>query len=145
MAVIFVLFVIALFVWVGFTQVTGRQQLSVTSPHDLARTKAMVGSKFGIAWSRVPGRGDDNFKPRLRMHTPTLSVRYEQTAEGTEVQLWCSNYDTYLGLMIHAQLMWRKKLSVARSVTQESPSATSGGHPADGLGNRSEGEPHRIP
>ena len=85
----------------------------------------MVGDRFGIAWSSVNGRGDDNFKPRLRMYTPTLSVSYQQVSGGTDVELWCSNYTTYLGLMVHAQLMWRKKLSVARSLVPASSSSSS--------------------
>lgn len=126
MGVLAVLIILVLLGWLIFTQVGGRQQVSVLSPHDVADTRKLVGNLFGIAWSRVPGRGDENYKPRLRMYAPTLSVSYEQAASGTEVQLWCSSYITRMGLMGHAQLMWRKKRSVARSLAQPSrPLATS--------------------
>lgn len=120
MGVVAVLVLLLVIAWVSFTQVGGRQQLDVLSPHDVARTRQLVGSLFGIAWSPVPGRGDDNFKPRLRAYAPTLSISYRPTGGGTEVQIWCSEFQTKVLLMAHAQLMWRKKRSVASAIAQRS-------------------------
>lgn len=141
MGVLVVMIILVLLGWLVFTQLGGRQQLSVLSPHDVASTRKLVSNLFGVAWSRVPGRGDDNFKPRLRMYAPTLSVSYQPAEDGTDVQLWCSAYTTKMGLMGHAQLMWRKKRSVAHALAQPSPqlsSRTTSALSGDGSANRND-------
>ncbi len=129
MSVLWVLGVLVICAWIIFTQVGGRQQLDVLSPYDVARTRELVNSRFGVAWSRVPGRGDDNFSPRLRAYTPTLSVSYKPASGGTNVSLWCSAYSTKMLVMAHAQLMWRKKRSVARALAQADSRSLSGAVP----------------
>jgi hypothetical protein len=126
MGVVAVLIILLGIAWLIFTQAGGRQQVDVLSPHDVAQTRQLVSALFGIAWSPVRGRGDDNFKPRLRAYAPTLSISYRPTAGGTEVQLWCSEFQTKALLMAHAQLMWRKKRSVANAIAQRSQSISTG-------------------
>jgi hypothetical protein len=78
-----------------------------------------VSAAFGTTWTRVEGKGDDNFRPKLRVRAPVLSVSYAPNgAGGSEVDIWCSHFTKRYGLMHHAQLMWRKKRAVARLLTQ---------------------------
>jgi hypothetical protein len=126
MGAVDVLVILLVIAWIVFTQVGGRQQLDVLSPHDVAATRQLVGTAFGVAWSPVPGRGDDNFRPRLRAYPPTLSISYRPTVGGTEVQIWCSEFQTKALLMVHAQLMWRKKRYVASAITRRSSLTPTG-------------------
>ncbi len=123
MGVLAVLVIVVIIGWVGFTQVAGRQQVDVHSPDDLATTRRRVNELFGIAWSPAEGRGDDNFRPRLRAYAPTISVAYSSSGSGTDVSIWCSDFSTRYGIMAHAQLMWRKSHSVARAIARDSTPA----------------------
>jgi hypothetical protein len=117
MAFLVVLLLLVWAGWVVFTQAGARQQITISTKHDVATARQMVAASFGVVWTRVKGRGQENFRPKLRMHAPVLSVDY-QPAEGggSSVHIWCSAYKTKFGLMAHAQLMWRKKRSVARAL-----------------------------
>ena len=124
MEFLLVLLLLAFAAWMVFTQVGGRQQISVSTDHDIAEARRIVAASFGVAWTRVGGPGQENFRPRLRAHAPVLSIDYEPAeSEGSTVGIWCSNYKTTYGLMVHAQLMWRKKRAVARAL--KSPVAAS--------------------
>jgi hypothetical protein len=54
--------------WVVFTQAGARQQIS--TEHDVAAARKMVAASFGVVWTRVRGRGQKNFRPKLRKHAP---------------------------------------------------------------------------
>lgn len=117
MGFLLVVLLLAGLAWVVFTQAGGRQQISVSTEHDVAEARKIVAASFGVVWKRVKGRGQENFRPKLRAYTPVLSVNYEPAeGGGCTVHLWCSDYKTKFGLMVHAQLMWRKKRAVARAL-----------------------------
>ncbi len=117
MGFLIVLVLLAWAAWVVFTQVGARQQITISTEHDVAAARKMVAASFGAVWTRVKGRGQENFRPKLRMHAPVLSVDYRSAdGGGSSVHIWCSDYKTKFGLMAHAQLMWRKKRAVARAL-----------------------------
>ena len=74
MGVLVVLVLLVLAGWVLFTQIGARQQITVSTKHDLASARRIVSESFGVTWTRVKGRGNENFRPKLRMHAPVLSV-----------------------------------------------------------------------
>jgi hypothetical protein len=122
MGVLIVLVLLVLAGWVLFTQFGARQQITVSTEHDLASARRIVSESFGVTWTRVKGRGDENFRPKLRMHAPVLSVDYGTDESGkSTVHIWCSDYKTKVGAMAHAQLMWRKKRAVARALCPPVP------------------------
>jgi hypothetical protein len=124
-----VLLLLAFLAWLAFTQVGGRQQVSVSTGHSVDESRQIVAASFGLAWSQADGPGQENFRPRLRAHAPVLSIDYESAeGGGSTVDMWCSNFKTTYGLMIHAQLMWRKKRAVARALNP--PAVTSPPIPA---------------
>ncbi|TDC62068.1 hypothetical protein E1200_27055 [Actinomadura sp. GC306] len=101
--------------WLIFIQVTARQQLEVATPLPPAAAREIVLESFGFAWSQSHGLGTDNFRPRMRMHRPTISIDYEPAeGGGCFVQIWVSAYTKQAGLWLHAHLCWRKKRYVAR-------------------------------
>lgn len=119
MGVLIVLLVVAPVAGAAFVQIWARQQVSIFWPHDIASARRVVRSSFGPAWSTVPGRGDDNFKPKLRARAPVLSISYlAGEGGGCAVDIWCSQLVTRYGFIEHGQLMWRKKCSVARALAR---------------------------
>jgi hypothetical protein len=105
--------------WVIFTQAGGRQQLDVHVPYSVDIARSVVRKSFGSAWSKgVEGEGTDNFRPRLRKRPPTLSVDYKLAENGCDVHIWASHWVSWYGVMGHAQLVWRKRLYVARKLGQ---------------------------
>jgi hypothetical protein len=110
----FILGVIVVVGWGIFCQVAARQQVDVEtqlSEQDAARC---VVDYFGVMWTRVDGPGHLNYRPKLRMHAPTVSVGF--APDGTSsctVNIWTSAFTTKYGMMYHAQLAWRKKLQLA--------------------------------
>jgi hypothetical protein len=122
MGFLIVLVLLAWAAWVVFTQVGARQQITISTEHDVAAARKMVAASFNVVWTRVKGRGQENFRPKLRMHAPVLSVDYQSAdGGGSSVHIWCSDYKTKFGLMAHAQLMWRKKRAVARALNPPGP------------------------
>jgi hypothetical protein len=122
MGVLVVLVLLVLAGWVLFTQIGARQQITVSTKHDLASARRIVSESFGVTWTRVKGRGNENFRPKLRMHAPVLSVDYSTDENGKcSVHIWCSDYKTKVGAMAHAQLMWRKKRAVAQALNPPVP------------------------
>jgi hypothetical protein len=119
MIALLVLAILAVTGWNIFVQLGARQQVSVPVPADITAARQMVASCFGITWSEVDGRGEDNFRPRLRSGGPVLSVGYSPNgAGGTDVEIWCSHFRKRYGCMEHAQLMWRKKVAVSRALAR---------------------------
>lgn len=117
MGFLLVLLLLACVAWVVFTQVGGRQQITFSTEHDVAEARQIVAASFGVVWTRVQGRGQENFRPKMRAHAPVLSIDYEPVeGGGSTVDIWCSDYKTKFGLMVHAQLMWRKKRALARAL-----------------------------
>jgi hypothetical protein len=129
MGVIILLLFLAFIGWAIFTQVAARQQLTIACPAGAATARELVAGSFGAAWSRVDGRGIDNFRPRLRYRPPVISVSYLAAESGAcEVHIWCSAFSTKYGAMNHAQLVWRKKAALARQLS------SAAGHPQAGAG-----------
>ena len=48
---------LAFVAWMVFTQVGGRQRISVSTEHDIAEARRIVATSFAIAWTRVEGPG----------------------------------------------------------------------------------------
>ncbi len=122
MGILILLAILAFITWNVFVQVVARQQATISTSDDVVSARRTVSAVFGPTWTRVEGNGDDNFRQKLRMRAPVLSVSYEPNgAGGSEVDIWCSHFKKRYGCMEHAQLMWRKKRAVARSLTQAQP------------------------
>ncbi len=122
MGILILLAILAVIAWNVLVQVSARQQATISTLADIASARRTVSAVFGPTWTRVDGKGDDNFQPKLRMRAPVLSVSYQSNAAGgTEVDIWCSHFKKRYGCMEHAQLMWRKKLAVARFITRAQP------------------------
>ena len=120
MGILILLALLALITWNVLVQVGARQQATISTSDDVASARRTVSAAFGTTWTRVEGKGDDNFRPKLRVRAPVLSVSYEPNgAGGSEVDIWCSHFTKRYGLMHHAQLVWRKKRAVARLLTQD--------------------------
>jgi hypothetical protein len=140
MGIVMVLLFLVGLGWIVFTQLMARQQVTVSLPAGAAATRQLVAASFGGSWSRVDGRGADNFRPRLRYRAPVISVDYQETQLGTcEVHIWCSAFSTKYGAMNHAQLVWRKKAALARRLAegagpgQPRPVAGPAAEPAPGV------------
>jgi len=113
------LLVLAFVGWAAFTQISARQQTSVSCSYDIATTTAIVTGCFGRSWISVGGKGDLNYKPRARNRPPVISVSFKAAQSGgSEVDIWCSAFTKRYGLLEHGQLVWRKKRAVARALTQ---------------------------
>jgi hypothetical protein len=122
MSILIVLAILAFITWNVFVQVSARQQTTISISGDVASARRAVYAAFSPTWALVEGKGEDNFRPKLRMRAPVLSVSYEPNeAGGSEVDIWCSHFKKRYGCMEHAQLAWRKKHAVARSLTQAQP------------------------
>jgi hypothetical protein len=140
MGFIFLLVIIAIVGWNVFMQVAARQQLTVSCTGGVAAAQQLVAASFGAAWNRVQGRGDQNFRPRLRRRPPVISVDYRVVGgDGCEVDIWCSHFDTMYGAMNHAQLVWRKKRALASRLAaspagiEGAPAAGAARPPVSGL------------
>ncbi len=58
-----------------------------------------VCAAFGATWTRVDGKGDDNFQPKLRMRAPVLSVSYQLNAAGGPKST-CSHFKKRYGIRL---------------------------------------------
>jgi hypothetical protein len=136
--VVIFLLVLALIGWAAFTQISARQQTSVSSPYDVATARARAAQCFGATWASVAGKGDLNFKPRMRARAPVISVSFGPSDRGgSEVDVWCSAFARRYGLLEHGQLVWRKKRALARALAEPAPGSprppvrASGGQQAE--------------
>lgn len=133
MGVLIVLLILAFIAWNIFTQVMARQETSVPCSYDPTTARAIVSKSFGIWWTRVQGRGDDNFRAK-RSKPPVISISYDISENGgCNVDIWCSSGVKRYGVLNHAQLVWRKKRAVARalSATELSRSQVPARQPTD--------------
>lgn len=108
------LMIIMVIAWTIYVQIGARQQVEVTT--DLAEQDAgeLVRNYFGTLWTLVDGPGHLNYRPKLRVAAPVVSISF--SPDGTHkcgVSVWTSSWHTRYGLMAHGQLAWRKKLGVA--------------------------------
>lgn len=118
MGVLIFLLVLAFIGWATFTQISARQQTSVSCPYDAATARAVVARCFGRSWASVDGNGHLNYKPRVRARAPVISVSFDAAESGgCEVDIWCSGGTKRYGVLEHGQLVWRKKRAVARALT----------------------------
>lgn len=101
-------------------QVAARQQLDINVPKPRAESAQVIEKYFGPIWTRVSGPGTYNFKPKLRMHAPTISIKLHGSDTTSQVSVWTSDYKTIYGGMYHAGLMWRKKRGVAKRLLASS-------------------------
>jgi hypothetical protein len=115
--VLIILLVLTFVGWAAFTQISARQQTSVSCPYDVVTARAVVTKCFGRAWASVPGRGDLNYRARARKRAPVISVSFDAAeGGGSDVDIWCSAFTKRYGLLEHGQLVWRKKRRVARAL-----------------------------
>jgi hypothetical protein len=119
--ILWVLVVILLIVWIVFVQYSARQQVDLTVGMSERDAAGIVTQYFGLLWTQVDGAGDMNYRPKMRMRAPTLSISFVPvgTAE-CEVSIWTSAWTTKYGVMGHAQLMWRKKRALAARLSSSS-------------------------
>jgi hypothetical protein len=96
------------------TQVAARGRLDVDVPCPRSESDRVVDEYFSRIWSRVPGPGTYNFRPKLRTKAPTISVTVRGSESMSHVSVWTSEFETTYGGMHHAVLMWRKKRGLAK-------------------------------
>ncbi len=137
MGALITVLVLAFVAWAIFTQVAARQQTSISCSCDPATVRRIVSKSFGIWWNAVPGRGDDNYRPKRGSKAPVLSISYGMAeGGGCNVDIWCSHGVKNYGVLNHAQLVWRKKRAVVRALAQAELALTQpGGSETTGVGS----------
>lgn len=126
MGTLIFLLVLAFVGWAAFTQISARQQTTVSCPYDVATARAVVTRCFGRSWASVAGKGNLNYRPRTRSRAPVISVSIDAVQSGgSEVNIWCSAFAKRYGLLEHGQLLWRKKRALARALNQAQQSVHS--------------------
>jgi len=126
MSALFVMIVIAFLAWLTFTQVQARKHTILHTPLGKLQVQEAIDKTFDSMWTRTAGPGHVNVKPKLRSHAPTISISVESgNQSGCDVDIWMSRWVTRYGVAGHAQLVWRKKLSLG-SALQASPSGSMG-------------------
>jgi hypothetical protein len=107
--------ILAVVVPVTLTQIWARQQLDLALTCSRAEALEVVTGYFGPVWTEVSGPGTFNYRPKLRMHAPTISIMVESSGiAGCRVSVWISHYKTKYGCMYHAGLMARKKRGIGK-------------------------------
>jgi hypothetical protein len=107
------LLIILIVAWAVFVQIGARQQVDVATKMTEQDAGEVVRNYFGALWSQVDGPGHVNYRPRLRAYAPVISISF--SPDGTRecgVSIWTSSWKTRYGLMVHAQLVWRKKMAL---------------------------------
>ncbi|WP_410564528.1 hypothetical protein [Amycolatopsis sp. cmx-4-61] len=126
MEVFWVLVVLALIGWAIFVQVEARRHAVVEVPMSEQAAAEVVAACFNITWTRISGKGDLNFRPKLRVGAPVVSVAFDPDgATKCGVEIWTSQFSTRYGMMNHAQLAWRKKRKIASELAKSLNAATS--------------------
>lgn len=126
MEVFWVLVVIALLCWVIFVQVDARRHVVVEVPMSEQAAAEIVAACFNVTWTRISGKGDLNYRPKLRVGAPVVSIAFDP--DGTSkcgVEIWTSQFSTRYGMMNHAQLAWRKKRKLASELVKNLDAAAS--------------------
>lgn len=120
MSVIIVIAVVLAIVAFIALQVVARAQDDINTTLGPAEINRIVEQYFGVIWTRMSGPGAYNFRPKMRMHAPTISVSIDGNGSGgCTVSVWPSNYDTAYGGMYHAGLVWRKKRGLAKRLAPQ--------------------------
>jgi hypothetical protein len=96
------------------TQVAARQQVDLDVRRPRSESAEIIDRYFGPVWLRVSGPGTYNFRPKMRMHAPIISVTLRGSEATSHISVWTSHYKTVYGGMYHAGLMWRKKRGLAK-------------------------------
>lgn len=126
MEVFWVLVVIALLSWAVFVQVGARKHVLLEVPMSEQAAAEVVAGCFNISWTQVTGEGDLNFRPKLRMGAPVVSIDFAPDGMSKcGIEIWTSRFSTRYGMMSHAQLAWRKKRKLASELTRNLDAATS--------------------
>lgn len=124
MEAIFVLLVLAVIAWIGFVQYMSRKQVDIVARVSEEEAADRVMAYFGVLWTQVQGRGHLNYRAKLRMNAPTISVDFRPNGTNEcAVSIWTSQFTTRYGLMEHAMLMWRKKRGLAARLTRAETAA----------------------
>jgi hypothetical protein len=108
------LVIIAFIGWTIYVQIGARQQVDVSTKLTEQDAGELVTNYFGALWTLVDGPGHVNYRPKLRVGAPVISISFNP--DGTRecgVSVWTSAWRTRYGLMAHAQLAWRKKQALA--------------------------------
>jgi len=112
--ILVVFLLIALAAWAGFTQVQARKQHQIPTTLGKIRVQQIIDEVFGRTWKRMTGPGDINVRPTFKRNAPTISISVEPLPNGgTEVSIWLSQWGRRLGMVEHAQLVWRRKRALA--------------------------------
>lgn len=121
---LFILLVLAAIGWAIFVQYSSRKQIDILTKVSEQEAAEQVMAYFGALWTQVPGNGHLNYRPKLRMNAPTISVNFSPNGTSEcEVSIWTSQFSTRYGLMEHAMLMWRKKRGLTARLTRAEAAA----------------------
>lgn len=116
--VIVVILLVAWLAWTIFVQVQARQQLHLSTPLGKIAVQEVIDRTFGSSWARVAGPGHVNVRQKLRRNSPTISIDVEPgVSAGCEIDIWMSSATTRYGMAGHAQLVWRKKRTLAQALS----------------------------
>lgn len=119
MGVLIILVLVALVIYIGFLQVQARKDLHVVTSLGKIAIQETIDRTFGSTWHRTNGPGMVNVRPKLRSGAPTISVDAETSGGGgTAVHIWMSHWSTRMGMVNHAQLVWRKERQLAQRLEQ---------------------------
>lgn len=131
MSVIVILMIIALVAWAVFLQIQARKQVDIATSLSEQDAAQVVTDYFGVLWTQVGGAGHLNYRPKLRVGAPTISISFAPSGTtACEVSIWTSHFHTRYGLMSHAQLAWRKKRALAGRLGETSAASGSWGRGA---------------
>jgi hypothetical protein len=114
---ILILVMMAVIAYLIVTTIKGREQLNVQSRYSPEEAARAVSQGVGGMWKPVDGRGQLNFKQRLKRGAPTISVDLVPDTQGCRVDIWVSAWEGKWGLMNHGGSAWRKKNAIARMVS----------------------------
>jgi hypothetical protein len=93
----------------------GLQETEVGTRMSRNEITEVINGYFGRIWTSVGGPGTYNYRPKLRMHAPTISIKIgTNPGGGMLVTVWTSSYTSRYGLVFHGGLMWRKRRGLAK-------------------------------
>jgi hypothetical protein len=125
---IVIIVIVAVVVAIVLLQIAARQQTQFTCERPRQEVVNIIHGYFGVMWTSVSGPGTFNYRPKLKMYAPTISITAaSRTAGGCDVSIWTSDYRARYGLMFHGGAMVRKKRGLAKRVLAESTSPDSRG------------------
>ena len=95
-----------------------KAQVSIITQMPIALAAQVVQDSFGrLGWSQVSGRGDLNFKARVPMNGPILSVSFEEQdgVDGCEVSVWMSEWTSRYGIANGAPVASRQRKKILKA------------------------------